>query len=244
MGATTDTITTFGDVPLEIAVIGGRINIPYIGEDRGNIYYYNNYLPGKDTFLNIGVHENVRDITWSTEKDVRPAVTVAADIDGDGIDEIVRYFIDVNYNGDDTSKLDGDIKSFNDGIAGYSADFRLHCINTQTGTNTARHKIRTVSRTDKTIFYIPDSTYYWSSYMQITAGDYDGDGKRRLLLWSGSDNYGHLFIYKIESGRFVEKYSQEVNYTPMALKIIILEPSILLGDADNDKIDEPLYPDH
>jgi hypothetical protein len=245
MGATTDTITTFGDVPLEIAVIGGRINIPYIGEDRGNIYYYNNYLPGKDTFLNIGVHENVRDITWSTEKDVRPAVTVAADIDGDGIDEIVRYFIDVNYNGDDTSKYDGDIKSFNDGIAGYSADFRLHCISTQTGTNIARHKIRTVSRTDKTMFFIPDSTYYWSSYMQITAGDYDGDGKEEIaVVVPGSDiNYGHLFIYGIESGRFVEKYSQEVNYYSYGIKDNYFGTAFHLasGDADNDKIDELIF---
>jgi hypothetical protein len=50
MGATTDTVTTFGDVPLEIAVIGGRINIPYLAADRGNIYYYDNYLPGRIRF--------------------------------------------------------------------------------------------------------------------------------------------------------------------------------------------------
>jgi hypothetical protein len=118
------------------------------------------------------------------------------------------------------SKYDGDIKSFNDGVAGYSADFRLHCVNTQTGTNIARHKIRTVSRTDKTIFFIPDSTYYWSSYMQMTAGDYDGDGKEEIaVVVPGSDiHYGHLFIYGIESGRFVEKYSQEVNFYSYGIK--------------------------
>ena len=245
MGAGTSTVSTFGDVPLEIAVLGGRINIPYLAADRGNIYYYDNYLPGTDTFTNTGVHENVRDITWSAEKDVRPATTAAADMDGDGIDEIVRYFIDVNYNGEDPSKYDGDIKSFNDGVTGYSADFRLHCINTQTGTNIARHKIRTVSRTDQTMFFIPDSTYYWSSYMQMTAGDYDGDGKEEIAVMApGSDIHsGHLFIYGMESGRFAEKYSQEVNYYSYGIKDNYFGTAFHLasGDADNDKIDELIF---
>ena len=251
-----DTVTIFGEVPLEIAVVGSSISLYddyriYNEEERGDIYYYDNIearqYSHKLQIGNSGGYDNVRDITWASERDVRPATTVAADMDGDGVDEIVRYFIDINYNGSDINKRDGDIKDFNAGVAGYSADFRLQCINSQTGTNIDRLKLRTVSKTTIPDFYIPDSIYYWSSYMQITAGDYDGDGKEEIAIAvpGSSRSYGNIYIYGIEGGSFVQEYSSEIifyscfgsNDNQKQFTAIHLAS----GDADNDKTDELVY---
>jgi hypothetical protein len=267
IGANTDAVTIFGEAPLEIAVVGSRVFASAGGhyrthsdEERGDIYWYDGAYaypdPVSDLFYkNSGKYDTVAHITFSGEPDVRLAKTIAADINGDGIDEILRYYIEIDYNGSE-GKPDGSIDNFNAGVEGYSADFNLQCINSQTGESWGKTTLRTVSKTDIHDFYIPDNIYYWSSYLQITAGDYDGDGKEEVavavpgqLRESGnSQSSGNIYIFGVSPGpvgvRFDLEYaSDDLNYSSLYGDTFREYTAFHLasGDADNDKIDELVY---
>ncbi len=267
IGANTDAVTIFGEAPLEIAVVGSRVFASAGGhyrthddEERGDIYWYDGAYaypdPVSDLFYkNSGKYGTVAHITFPDEPDVRPAKTIAADINGDGVDEIIRYYIEINYNGSE-GKPDGDIDNFNAGVEGYSADFNLQCINSQTGQSMGKTTLRTVSKADIHDFYIPDSIYYWSSYLQITAGDYDGDGKEEVavavpgqLRESGnSQTSGNIYIFGVSPGpvgvRFdLEYVYDDLNYCSLYGDTFREYTAFHLasGDVDNDNIDELVY---
>jgi hypothetical protein len=264
MGAKEDTVTIFGEVPLEIAIAGGRISnapIAHNKEDRGDIYCYDGMEAVSYVdhlfYKKIDEYNNVNHISFSGEPDVRPATTIAADINGDGIDEILRYYIEINYDGSE-GKPDGDIGNFNAGIEGYSADFNLQCINSQTGAGMGRIKLRSVSKKDIPDFFIPDSTYYWSSYLQMTAGDYDGDGKDEVALvvpgqltdTGKSQSSGNIYIFGISPGPVGVKFDLEYSSNNLNHYSLFGDQDfekkytafhLATGDADNDKIDELVY---
>lgn len=118
----------------------------------------------------------------------------------------MRYYIDINVNKSD--KKDGDIKNFNDGEEGYSAQFKLHAIDSGNGSVINKVQLREVTTSSIKNFHIPESTYYWSSYMQIVSGDYDDDGLDEVaVVVPGKDNNtGNLYIYGMENRIFVKEY--------------------------------------
>lgn len=254
----TDTVNTFGEVPLEIAVVGGKASPDnsYHSQDNNDlddIYYYDNITRNSgSSYLNLGTtgsYTGVDGITSEGEKDVRPSATVAADVNGDGFDEIVRYYIDIS-----DGENDGDIQSFNDGDPGYTADFYVEVIDSQTGkrlNDKYSGQVLTVDKSDSGSenFFIPDSVYYWSSYMQITAGDYNNDGKADIAVMvpgSNADTDGKLVILDLEGSSLVQTYTQDKTFYSAynkddSTKTKFSAYDLTSGDCDNDGTDEVVY---
>lgn len=254
----TDTVNTFGEVPLEIAVVGGKASPDnsYHSQDNNDlddIYYYDNITRNSgSSYLNLGTtgsYTGVDGITSEGEKDVRPSATVAADVNGDGFDEIVRYYIDIS-----DGENDGDIQSFNDGDPGYTADFYVEVIDSQTGkrlNDKYSGQVLTVDKSDSGSenFFIPDSVYYWSSYMQITAGDYNNDGKADIAVMvpgSNADTDGKLVILDLKGSSLVQTYTQDKTFYSAykkddSAKTKFSAYDLTSGDCDNDGTDEVVY---
>ena len=254
----TDTVNTFGEVPLEIAVVGGKASPDnnYHSQDNNDlddIYYYDNITRNSgSSYLTMGTtgsYTGVDGITSEGEEDVRPSATVAADVNGDGFDEIVRYYIDIS-----DGENDGDIQSFNDGDPDYVADFYVEVIDSQTGkrlNDKYSGQVLTVDKSDSDSenFFIPDSVYYWSSYMQITAGDYNNDGKADIAVMvpgSNADTDGKLVILDLEGSRLVQTYTQDKTFYSAynkddSAKTKFSAYDLTSGDCDNDGTDEVIY---
>jgi len=256
-----NSVSTFGEVPLEIAVVGSRVPYGNSHQDQNNddlddVYYYdditrNSSDPSYLTMGTSGLFESVPGITDSSESDVRPSTTIAADMNGDGIDEIVRYYIDINYNGSE-NKPDGDIRNFNTGVAGYEANFYLEVIDSQTGkriNGKDNGKLLTVNKANSPKFFIPDSVYYWSSYMQMTAGDFNNDGKKEIALVlpdsSGAASSNNLNIWSLNSSTLARTYTGNYNFNSSygsdSDDIKFSAFHLTSGDCDNDGVDELLF---
>ncbi len=259
-----DNINTFGDVPLEIAVVGSRVS-PDLDDhgqdnaDRNDIYYYDHIKRDPTDNRNLtmsapsgttGHYEDVDGITSEGESDVRPSATVAADMNGDGIDEIVRYYVDISYSGSDSSKKDGDIKSFNSGVEDYKAEFFLEVIDSQTGariTGKDTGRMLTVRKEDTPRFFIPDSIYYWPSYMQLTVGDYNNDGKKEVALLlpdTSSSSTENLCILSLNGKNLEKKYTLDCSVNSSngsGSDVKFSAYRLTTGDCDNDGVDELVF---
>ena len=259
----TDTVSTFGMVPRGIAVVGSRISTAdddYHSQnnaDRGNINTYDsiaiNTQSENKKFLSMnhtGTFTDVDGLTDKSEADTRPCATLAADVNGDGTDEIIRYYIDISKGAND-----GDIDSFNAGDSGYVADFYVEVIDSQTGKRLNTKDSGQVLEVDKSDsgsedFFIPDSVYFWSSYLQITAGDYDNDGKADIAVMVPGKNAntgnGKLVVLSLDNGSLVQKYSQSSTFYSSydkdnSANTKFSSYDLTSGDCDNDGTDELVY---
>ncbi|SBW00541.1 exported hypothetical protein [uncultured Eubacteriales bacterium] len=260
----TDTVSTFGIVPRGIDVIGSKISTSddnYHSQDdadRGNINTYDsialNSSSADTKFLTMnhtGTFTNVDGLTDADEEDTRPSATLAADVNGDGTDEIIRYYIDISKGAND-----GDIDRFNAGDSGYVAEFYVEVIDSQTGKrlNTkASGQVLKVSKADSGSenFFIPDSVYFWSSYLQLTAGDYNDDGRADIALvvpGSNASTTGKLLILDLADDKLVQAYAQSINcYSSYnkddSTKTKFSAYDLTSGDCDNDGTEELVYTD-
>ena len=249
LNGTDDTIGILGSVPLEIFVTGGdaapnNASRTYNKDDLNSIYWYDNLSTSSDGYLKSSEkgYTGVTGVTPSGSEDVMPSATVGADLNGDGIDELLRYYVEIT-NGNGT--VVNDLDSFNSGKSGYTASFKLQAINTQTGKQITSVTLGTFSQTANDSFFIPDSIYYYSSYMQITAGDYNGDGKDEVAVavpdqnhQNSSSHLGNVSVYSLSGSTLVNNLNKSVTYYSRYgdsdSKINFSAFCLTSGDSDND----------
>ena len=256
LGGTDDTIGVLGSVPLEIFIAGGSASYDnssrdYDEGDLSDVYWYDNLKTSEDGYLESTAEgfAGVTGVTPSGSKNVLPSATVSADLNGDGIDELLRYYVEIK-NGSGT--VVNDLDSFNSGKSGYTASFKLQAINTQTGKQIASVTLGTFSNTANDSFFIPDSIYYYSSYMQITAGDYNGDGKDEVAVavpdqnhQNSSSHLGNVSVYSLSGSTLINNFNKSVTYYSRYgdsdSNINFSSFCLTSGDSDNDAKDELLF---
>ena len=256
LSGTDDTIGILGSAPLEIFVTGGDAALDnasrtYNKEDLNSIYWYDNLKTSGGGYLESTEkgYTGVTGVTPSGSEDVMPSATVGADLNGDGIDELLRYYVEIE---DGSGTVVNDLDGFNSGKSGYTASFKLQAINTQTGKQVASVTLGTFSHTANDSFYIPDSIYYYPSYMQITAADYNGDGKDEVAVavpdqnnQNASSHLGNVSVYALSGTALTKTGNKSVTfysrYGDSDAKINFSSFCLTSGDSDNDGKPELLF---